>query len=142
MNRILQTIFVVLTLYASVTFAQSGKQEDITDKNQLFNRTDWRIQNINLLVNKWQTDNEYRLISYETDKLARLMDIAVKNFTPLENKDAFIEITDSIKTLCSEIGEKAVEKKHDDIIEKSNELFKKYTEFKLSLKEIPVEELQ
>ncbi len=142
MKRILQTIFVGLAVCASVTFAQSGKQEDITDKNQLFNRTDWRIQNINLLVNKWQTDNQYRLISYETDKLAQLMDIAVKNFTPAKDKDDFIDLTDSIKSLCSEISQKAVEKKHDDIIEKANELFKKYTEFKLSLKETPLEELQ
>lgn len=170
MNRFVGVVLVIL-LFSPVIYAQAEKENDqsaqspyvvkqpeeevIPDLTQLFNRTDWRITNLNNLVNRWESEREFKVIAYEAEKLSELLDIAEKKFAPEEKKDAFLAITSSMKEICAAISAKAREKKeekslekieykkkHEELKLKANELFKKYMEFKLSLKKPTIQELQ
>ncbi len=137
MYRVLKLIVLSLLL-TSIVSAQSGKREEIVDQNQLFNRFNWRIQRINSIVSKWPSDNDYRLVIYELEKLSDLIQIAEDDFEPETGKDKFSEVSESIKNICSKMIVNAKNKNHEKLKENTNGLFRKYTEFKLRLQEKPI----
>jgi|GEM_PF-2210855 len=114
----------------------------IDDKLELFNRMTWRIQNLNMLVNKWQSDLEYRIIPMELASFKELVDTAQKKFEPEKNKENFHKLAGNLKTLSDEMSALAQEKKHDELKSKASDLFKAYAEFKMALNEKSIEQLQ
>lgn len=121
---------------------QIAEEESIQELYQLFNRTDWRIQKINELVNKHQSDNDFRLISFEVERLVLLVSLAEKNFVPQEKKDVVLPLMDTMRDACAQLSQKAKEQSHDGVKEAANSLFRAYTAFKMSLKDKSVSELQ
>ena len=148
MNRFAQVTCLILSigiLSISISYAKPIKikdAENIKEVYQLFNRMNWRIQKINQLVNTHKKDNEFRLISYEIDRLVLLIDLAEKQFVPKEKKDVVLPLVENMRNTCTELSQKAKEHSAESIKESTSKLFRAYTEFKLSLKEKPVSELQ
>lgn len=159
MKQIFVAIIALVICYAPITIlAQDQKPAEnsndsqfqfapqpdntITDKLQLFNRMNWRIQNLNMYVNKWQSDREYRIIPMELTSFKELVTIAQKNFAPEKNKENFDKLAGDLKSISDEMSSLAKEKKHDELKTKANELFKAYAQFKIALKEKSVDQMQ
>ncbi len=137
MKRFLKGIIFSLIL-TSMAAAQSSKHEKIADLNQLFNRCNWRIRRINSIVSKWPSDNDYRLVIYELEKLSALVQIAQDDFEPETGKEKFTEVSESLKETCAKMIGDSKNKNHEQLKQNTNSLFKEYTEFKLRLQDKPI----
>ncbi len=143
----LQRTFLVMTMViglAAVCCAQETKEEPIADMDQFWNRTSWRIQNINRLVNMGDPESEYERLMYELEKFRSYMDDAEKNLVP-ENpnkKEQFLSLTGSLKKISDEMINFAYSKNKTNLVEETNKLFRKYTELKKLLKEDPMAQFE
>lgn len=129
---------------AVVCCAQENQEETITDLDQFWNRTSWRIQNINRLVNLGDPDKEYERLIYELEKFRSYIEQAEKNFVPenASKKDTFSSLTGSIKSIGDEMINLAYSKNKDGLVTKTGELFRKYTELKQVLKADPMAQFE
>ncbi|MCD6460237.1 hypothetical protein J7L67_06180 [bacterium] len=129
---LLLSVFFIFT--ATLSYAQFKKEEKITDLLTLYNRMDWRINKINMLVTKHKNDKEYKRLVYEIEKFSKILDQAEENLKPKTREDEFTALLNDIQDICSQMVAKTLEHKDDDIKIKTNELFVKYTDFKQCLK--------
>ena len=131
---------VALIGLTSICCAQMKKEEPITDLRQFWNRTSWRIQNINRLVSLGDTDKEYERLIYELEKFRSYIEQSEKNLLPEKEakKASMLDVTASIKEKTDELINLAYSKDKKQLVEKTGELFKKYTELKQVLKEDPM----
>lgn len=144
MIKQLTGILVVVMALATVSFAQATKEEPITDLNQFWNRTAWRIKNINRLVNLGNPNSDYERLIYEIEKFRSYIEQGEKNFAP-ENaakKESFLGLTDSIKTVCDQMINMAYTKNKDELIGTTNELFRRYADLKVVLQPDPMDQYE
>ena len=134
MKKLYLLTSALIIFCSTLSFAQVQPEKEITDLLTLYNRMDWRINKINVLVTKHKNDKEYKRLVYEIEKFSNILDQAEKNLKPENREQEFTTLLNELQSTCSELVANTLDHKDEAVKETTNELFKKYTSFKQCLK--------